>query len=85
MSDNTDPGGLDDPVEPTTDPAPDEAPGGADALERDPDDYPVVTPDQPRSAQLEEEDVPDAIEEPDDTGEAEPIEEAADNGPEEPA
>ncbi len=82
MSDNTDSG---DPVEPTTDPTPDEAPGGADAVERDSDDYPIVTPDQPRSAQLEEEDVPDEIEEPDETGEAEPIEEAADNGPEEPA
>lgn len=49
-------------VEPTRDPAPDEAPGGVDAIERDEDDFPPVTPDQPRSAQLEGDQVPDEIE-----------------------
>ena len=45
-------------------------PGGADAVVDDPDSFPPVTPDQPQSAQLSESDVPDEIEEPDDTGEA---------------
>ena len=59
-------------VEPQKDTAPEATanPGGADAIENDPDDFPLVTPDQPQSAQLEDEDVPDEIEEPDDTGEA---------------
>lgn len=57
-------------VTPHLDPTPEEEPGGPDAIERDPDDFPLVTPDQPRSAQLDEEEVPDEIDEPDDTGEA---------------
>ena len=58
--------------EPHVDAPPDEAPGGpADRIERDPDDFPIQTPDQPRSAQIEEETVPDEIEEPEDTDEGE--------------
>lgn len=54
---------MSDQPTPQLDPTPDEGPGGADAIERDPDDFPLVTPDQPRSAQVEETDIPDAIEE----------------------
>lgn len=53
-----------------TDPEPPEAPGGADAVERDPDDLPLQTPDQPRSAQVKEEDVPNEIESPEKMDEA---------------
>lgn len=49
--------------QPQADPGPDEGPGGPDAVERDPDDFPLVTPDQPRSAQVDDQDMPDAIEE----------------------
>lgn len=56
---------ADEEFKPTVDPAPDPAPGGPDAVEHDEDDFPVVTPDQPRSAQLKEEQVPDEIEQPD--------------------
>ena len=56
--------------EPELDAKPDEAPGGpADRVERDPDDYPLTTPDQPMSAQVEEEQVPDEIEQPEDLDE----------------
>lgn len=51
--------------EPTTDAPPDEGPGGpADMVHRDEDDFPPATPDQPRSAQVEEQHIPDEIEEP---------------------
>jgi hypothetical protein len=51
------------PPEPHTDAPPDEGPGGpADVVHRDQDDAPPATPDQPRSAQVEEEHVPDEIE-----------------------
>ncbi len=54
---------TDDQPESHTDGPPDEAPGGpADRVDRDEDDLPVTTPDQPRSAQVEEEEVPDEIE-----------------------
>lgn len=55
--------------EPTLDAEPDFAPGGpADRIDRDEDDFPVATPDQPRSAQVEDEVVPDEIEEPEESG-----------------
>ena len=48
---------------PTLDPPPDPGPGGpADRVEHDVDDVPLATPDQPRAAQVEEESVPDEIE-----------------------
>ncbi|WP_030485124.1 hypothetical protein [Nocardioides aequoreus] len=54
--------------EPTVDAEPDFAPGGpADRIDRDEDDFPLTTPDQPRSAQVEEDVVPDEIEESDET------------------
>lgn len=54
--------------EPTVDAEPDLAPGGpADRIDRDEDDFPLTTPDQPRSAQVEEDVVPDEIEESDET------------------
>jgi hypothetical protein len=58
--------------EPKLDPAPEESPGApADKIERDPDDFPLATPDQPKSAQVEQEDVPDEIEESEDVNEEE--------------
>ena len=63
---------LGDPPEPHEDPPPDEAPGGpADRIDRDPDDFPITTPDQPTSAQVEQEDVPDEIEQPEELDEEE--------------
>jgi len=63
---------LGDPPEPHEDPPPDEAPGGpADRIDRDPDDFPIATPDQPTSAQVEQEDVPDEIEQPEELDEEE--------------
>ncbi len=54
------------------DPPPDPAPGGpADRIDPDPDDFPVATPDQPKSAQVEAEDVPDEIEQPEELDEEE--------------
>lgn len=51
--------------EPELDAMPDEGPGGpADVVHRDKDDFPPATPDQPRSAQIEDEGVPDEIEHP---------------------
>jgi len=53
--------------EPKEDAPPDEGPGGpADVFTPDKNDKPPATPDQPRSAQVEEESVPDEIEEPED-------------------
>jgi hypothetical protein len=69
--------------EPELDAAPDEGPGGpADMVERDKDDFPIQTPDQPRSAQVEEEAVPDEIEQPEELDEEE---KDVDPGTEEPA
>jgi hypothetical protein len=49
--------------EPQEDAPPDVGPGGpADVVDRDDDDLPPATPDQPRSAQVEQEHVPDEIE-----------------------
>jgi hypothetical protein len=63
---------IGDPPKPHEDPPPDEAPGGpADRIDRDPDDFPIVTPDQPTSAQVEQDDVPDEIEQPEELDEEE--------------
>jgi hypothetical protein len=73
--------------EPKEDAPPDEGPGGpADMVRRDEDDFPPATPDQPRSAQVDEEHVPDEIEEPEkkDT-DVEEDEKNVDEGTEEPA
>ena len=54
--------------EPQIDPPPDHGPGGpADEVGTDTQHPPVEVPDQPMSAQVEEEEVPDEIEEADDT------------------
>lgn len=61
MSESTEP---DEKPEPHLDAPPDEGPGGpADVVRRDADDFPLATPDQPRSAQVEDKCVPDEIEE----------------------
>ena len=58
--------------EPDEDAPPDPGPGGpADWVEHDDDDLPPATPDQPLSAQVEEEHVPDEIEQPEESGEDE--------------
>jgi hypothetical protein len=63
---------LPDRPEPELDPAPDDGPGGpADMVERDEDDFPPTGTDQPRSAQIEDEHVPDEIQEPEDMDEGE--------------
>ena len=73
---------LPDAPEPTLDPAPDEGPGGpADVVERDKDDFPLVTPDQPRSAQIEDHEVPDEIEEPEEHDEEEKDVDPGDEAP----
>ena len=51
-------------------------------VHRDEDDFPVATPDQPRSAQVEDEEVPDEIEESEDVDEEQ---RDVDPGKEEPA
>lgn len=57
---------------PHLDAPPDDGPGGpADRIERDDDDLPLQTPDQPRSAQVEDQHVPDEIEEPEQLDEGE--------------
>ena len=74
---------IEDMPEPRVDQEPDRAPGGADAnpyAEADvgaaePDDE-VLTPDPPLSAQQDEAEVPDAIQEPENR---EPDEQATDN------
>lgn len=56
----------------TTDPTPDRRPGGpADLVEGDRRDVPPLTPDQPRSAQVEDHQVPDEIEKPEELDEEE--------------
>ena len=53
--------------EPETDAPPDDGPGGpADMVSRDDEDAPPAVADQPRSAQVEDQHVPDEIEEPED-------------------
>jgi hypothetical protein len=69
--------------EPEEDAPPDEGPGGpADMVHRDGDDLPPATPDQPRSAQVEQQHVPDEIEEAEEMDEEE---KDADPSTEEPA
>ena len=69
MSSSQDPG---EKPEPQLDAPPDEGPGGpADVVHHDQDDLPPATPDQPRSAQVEEESVPDEIEQSEDIDEEE--------------
>jgi hypothetical protein len=69
------PGSSQDPSErpePEMDAPPDPGPGGpADWVEHDEDDIPLVTADQPRSAQVEEQHVPDEIEEAEELDEGE--------------
>ena len=58
--------------EPEADAPPDPGPGGpADWVGDDEDNAPPATPDQPLSAQVEEEHVPDEIEQPEDLDENE--------------
>lgn len=58
--------------EPAEDAPPDEGPGGpADVIQRDKDDFPPATPDQPRSAQVEDEELPDEVEQPEEMDEEE--------------
>ncbi len=73
--------------EPEMDAPPDDGPGGpADMVHRDDDDGPPATPDQPRSAQVEEEHVPDEIEEPEGKDkDVDKDEKNVDEGTEEPA
>ena len=73
--------------EPQLDAPPDEGPGGpADMVHRDQDDLPPATPDQPRSAQVEEQHVPDEIEEPEEKDtDVDDDEKSVDEGTEEPA
>ncbi|MCW2761012.1 MAG: hypothetical protein JWR85_1213 [Marmoricola sp.] len=68
--------------EPQMDAPPDEGPGGpADMVHRDEDDLPPATPDQPRSAQVDEEHVPDEIEQPEELDEEEKDVDAATEEP----
>jgi len=61
-----------DRTEPKEDAPPDEGPGGpADMVHHDDEDVPPATPDQPRSAQVEEEQIPDEIEQPEELDEEE--------------
>ena len=60
--------------EPHIDPPPEENPGGVDAVEGTPEDFPLATPDQPTSAQVDDDVVPDEIQQPE-----EPDEETDDN------
>jgi hypothetical protein len=73
--------------EPQMDTPPDDGPGGpADMIHDDEADFPPATPDQPRSAQVEDENVPDEIGEPEDKDEdVEEDEKNVDEGTEEPA
>ena len=68
--------------EPQFDAPPDEGPGGpADMVRSGEEDMPPATPDQPRSAQVEEEHVPDEIEQPEEVDEQEHHEEPQDDNP----
>ena len=82
---SNEPGSSQDPSEkpePTVDAPPDPGPGGpADWVEHDEDDFPLATADQPRSAQVEEQHVPDEIEEPEELDEEEKDVEPGDEPP----
>ena len=68
--------------EPRVDAPPDPGPGGpADWVDPDEDDVPLATPDQPRSAQVEDEHVPDEIEDAEDLDEDEKDLEPGDEPP----
>lgn len=68
--------------EPQMDPPPDEGPGGpADMVHRGEDDLPPATPDQPRSAQVEEAEVPDEIGQPEEIDEEERHVDPSDDDP----
>jgi len=72
--------------EPQTDSPPDDGPGGPADMVRDDEDGPPAVADQPRSAQVEEEHVPDEIEEPEDKDkDVDEDEKNVDEGTEEPA
>ncbi len=67
--------------EPTVDPAPDSGPGGpADVVEAH-EEVPPATPDQPRSAQVESQHVPDEIEQPEEIDEEERHVDPSDDDP----
>jgi hypothetical protein len=73
---------LGDKPEPQMDAPPDPGPGGpADWVDPAVDDVPLATPDQPRSAQVEEEQVPDEIEDPEELDEDEKDVEPGDEPP----
>lgn len=58
--------------EPKEDPPPDVGPGGpADMVQHESEELPPATPDQPRSAQVEEKHLPDEIEQPEELDEGE--------------
>jgi hypothetical protein len=84
VASSTDPG---EKPEPQTDAPPDDGPGGpADMVHRDDEDAPPAVADQPRSAQVEEEHVPDEIEEPEEKDkDVDKDEKNVDEGTEEPA
>ena len=68
--------------EPKEDPTPDGGPGGpADAVESHEEHTPPATPDQPRSAQIEEENVPDEIQQPEELDEDEKDVDPSDEAP----
>ena len=68
--------------EPSVDAPPDPGPGGpADAVEGH-QTVPPAIPDQPRSAQVEDENVPDEIEQPEEVDEKERHEDPSDDDPE---
>jgi len=82
MSDQPDDKNANDKPEPTADAPPDPGPGGpADWVEHDEDDFPLTTPDQPRSAQVEDQHVPDEIEQPEELDEEEKDVEPGDEPP----
>ena len=83
MASSTDPG---EKPEPETDAPPDDGPGGPADMVRDDEDAPPAVADQPRSAQVEEEHVPDEIEEPEEKDkDVDKDEKNVDEGTEEPA
>ena len=82
MANSTDPG---DKPEPKMDAPPDDGPGGPADMVHDEQGPPEVA-DQPRSAQVEEEHVPDEIEEPEEKDkDVDKDEKSVDEGTEEPA
>ena len=82
MANSTDPG---EKPEPQMDPPPDDGPGGPADMVRDEEGTPAVA-DQPRSAQVEDEHVPDEIEESEEKDkDVDEDEKNVDEGTEEPA